>query len=193
VKKAALIGIASAIVVVLVVVLAPSPSSMTKKGSVGPRTAEACSETDPGDDCLPPLDFMGKDGTVWTKDALAGKVVMVNFWATWCRPCQTEIPALTATYHRHADAGFVLLGVMMDSDDVSDEELDAFAKRYNLDYPVVPLDGDIWREFGAPDALPTTLIYDRTGKLRLRQRGALSEASLRDDVEELLAEPAPGA
>lgn len=191
-KKAALIGIASTAVVVLVVVLAPSPSSVTKTGKVGPPTAEACSETSPGD-CLPPLDFMGVDGRVWTQDELAGKVVMINFWATWCRPCQAEIPALTATYHRHADAGFVLLGVMMDSDDVSEDELDAFAKRYELDYPVVPLDGDIWREFGAPDALPTTLIYDRTGKLRLRQRGALSEATLGDSVEELLAEPAPGA
>ena len=191
-KKAALIGVASAAVIVLVVILAPSPSSMTNKGKVGPARAEACTETAPGD-CLPPLDFMDMDGTVWPKDDLAGKVVMVNFWATWCRPCQAEIPALTATYHRHADAGFVLLGVMMDSDDVSDEELAAFAERYELDYPIVPLDSDIWNEFGPPDALPTTLIYDRTGKLRLRQRGALSEASLRDSVEELLAEPAPGA
>lgn len=190
-KKVAIIGALSAAVIALVVVAASwSVTRDGKKVKVGVRSAQACSQTEPAD-CLPQLDFVDTEGTDWPQELMAGKVVMINFWATWCHPCQAEVPALTATYQRYADKGFVLLGVMVDADSVGPSALDTFAKRWNLDYPVVPLDGTIWNEFGAPDVLPTTFIYDRTGKLRLRHRGALSESALEDVVEELLNEPAP--
>lgn len=168
-------------------------SSVSHEGvKVGIPSAQACSKSEPAD-CLPDLGYVDTDGTAWTREGLAGKVVMVNFWATWCAPCKAEIPALTATYRRHASEDFVLLGVMMDSDDVSEQALATFAQSVGLDYPVVPIDSEIWSAFDAPDALPMTFIYDRTGKLRLRHRGALSEGQLEGIVQELLAEPKPGA
>jgi thiol-disulfide isomerase/thioredoxin len=190
VKNFAFIGAVGAAALALFFVLS---SSVSHKGvKVGIRSAEACSKTEPTD-CLPDLSYLDTEGTAWPRESLTGKVVMINFWATWCAPCKYEIPALSATYKDYADKGFVLLGVMMDHDEVAGDELTEFAKSVGLAYPIVPIDADIWSTFNAPDALPMTFIYDRAGKLRLRHRGALSENQLESVVEELLAEPAPDA
>jgi thiol-disulfide isomerase/thioredoxin len=190
VKNIAFIGVVGVAALGLFFALSSSVGHQGVK--VGIRSAAACSETKPAE-CLPDLGYIDTDGTAWTREGLANKVVMVNFWATWCAPCKAEIPALTATYQRHASEDFVLLGVMMDSDDVSEQALDSFVQRVGLDYPVVPIDSDIWSAFDAPSALPMTFIYDRIGKLRLRHRGALSESQLESVVKELLAEPVPDA
>lgn len=189
-KNFAFIGAVGAAALALFFVLSSSVSHHGVK--VGIRSAEACSKTESAD-CLPDLSYLDTEGTAWTRESLARKVVMINFWATWCAPCKYEIPALTATYKHYADDGFVLLGVMMDHDEVAGEELAAFAKSVGLAYPIVPIDADIWSMFDAPDALPMTFIYDRAGKLRLRHRGALSESQLENVVKDLLAEPAPDA
>lgn len=185
-KKAAFFGVMVAAVAALVVILANS--SVTRTGvRMGPRSAEACNKED-ASECLPKIGYLDTAGTMWTDELLAGKVVIVNFWATWCAPCKHEIPAFTATYKKHASEGVVLLGVLVDSDAVDDEQLAAFSKQYNLDYPVVRIDQEIWYKFAEPDALPTTFVYDRQGKLRLRHRGALSESALEDVVTRLVAE-----
>lgn len=189
-KNVALFGAVGLSAVALFVILSSSVSSDGGKVKLGVPSAEACTSTEPTK-CLPHIDYLDKAGTAWTHDALAGKVVMVNFWATWCAPCKAEIPALTAAYEHHGDEGFVLLGVMMDSDTVDDEALAEFNKATGLDYPVVPIDADIWTAFDAPDALPTTFIYDRAGTLRLHHRGPLSEPDLEAVLAELMAESAP--
>lgn len=188
-RNIALVGVVGAVALALFFALSSSVSHEGVK--VGIRSAQACSASRPSE-CLPDLGYIDMDGTAWTREGLANKVVMINFWATWCGPCKAEIPALTATYQRHAREDFVLLGVMMDSDDVPEQELSAFAESVGLDYPVVPIDSDIWNAFEAPDALPMTFIYDRAGKLRLRHRGALSESQLESVLKDLLAEPTPG-
>jgi thiol-disulfide isomerase/thioredoxin len=190
VKNIAFIGVVGAAALALFFALSSSVSHEGVK--VGIRSAQACSETKPAE-CLPDLGYIDTEDTVWTRERLANKVVMINFWATWCAPCKAEIPALTATYQRHAGEDFVLLGVMMDSDEVSEQALASFAQSVGLDYPVVPIDSEIWSAFDAPEALPMTFIYDRSGKLRLRHRGALSESELERVVKELLAEPRPDA
>jgi thiol-disulfide isomerase/thioredoxin len=190
VRNIVFIGVVGAAALALFFALSSSVSHEGVK--VGIRSAEACSKSRPAE-CLPDLSYIDMDGTTWTREGLANKVVMINFWATWCAPCKAEIPALTAAYQSHAGEDFVLLGVMMDSDDVSEQALTAFSQSVGLDYPVVPIDAEIWAAFDAPEALPMTFIYDRAGKLRLRHRGALSESQLESVVKELLAEPVPGA
>lgn len=168
-------------VVGLVIVLASS--SVSKHGvKLGPKSAEACTKNGP--ECLPRIGYADTTDTLWTNEALADKVVMVNFWATWCAPCKSEVPALTSVYQKYKDRGFVLLGVV--TDNPTDPQLAEFSRRYNLGYPVVPADQIIFEAFGWPDALPTTFIYDRSGTLRLRHRGAISSAALDKAIAELI-------
>jgi peroxiredoxin len=101
------------------------------------------------------------DGKEWSLSALRGKVVLVNFWATWCPPCRKEMPDLNALYSRFRDQGFLVLAI-------SDEDtgkLAAFVKEHHVAYPVL-LDpgGKVSEQFGA-EGIPKSYVYDRDGKL----------------------------
>lgn len=185
----ALAVIVAAVAVGLVAFVLLQMSRVTGGGvEVGVQEAEACKEA-AGDECLPRVMFHDSDGTTWSPQNLRGKVVMINFWATWCQPCVAEVPALQATYSRYQDDGFVLLGLV--TDDPSEAKLAGFANRTGLAYPVVYANRELLSAFQFPSALPTTFLYDRTGKLRFRHRGPLSASRLEKLVKALLAEPAP--
>jgi thiol-disulfide isomerase/thioredoxin len=149
-----------------------------------PKAQAGCTEDAPR--CLPKLTMTDTSGTSWSPEALAGKVVVVNVWATWCKPCEAEIPDLSAIHQKYAARGVVLIGLL--NDGVDDSTLAAFVRRHGLDYPVVRMDEELYRAFDHPDALPTTFIYDRSGHLRFDRSGAMSEKRLAATLDPLIAE-----
>lgn len=127
---------------------------------LGAGTAKACDRTG---ECMPQLSFVDTNGVAYTPETLAGKVVIVNFWATWCPPCLKEIPDLVQVYEQHG-ADVVILGVLS-GDNVSSQELLDFASANMLSYPIVRATREIGNAFGNPGSLPTTFVYDRRGNL----------------------------
>ena len=116
-----------------------------------------------------------------------GRWVLVNFWASWCEPCEEEAPALQKFQRRHGDAGFTVLGI--DSQDLSDDARE-FVQRYDLTYPQLrDGDGDAADDFGTT-GVPESFLVDPRGKVRLVFPGLVTEEYLAEQVAPLL--PADG-
>jgi len=96
---------------------------------------------------------------------LSGKVVLVDFWATWCQPCKKEMPGYQRLAERYGSQGFAVVGfkfdTMMDTEDPA-----LFAKKIGVRYPLAIASDDLKQGFGGIEGLPTTMLYDRQGILR---------------------------
>jgi cytochrome c biogenesis protein CcmG, thiol:disulfide interchange protein DsbE len=126
------------------------------------------------------------DGAPLTADALRGRVVLVNFWATWCLPCRVEMPLLQRMYDRHRDRGLVVLGLSVDRGDPA--TVRAFLRERGVTYPVAVVGGNVARAFGGVRGYPTSILVDRTGVVRHSVIGPLAAASMEPAVRRLLAE-----
>jgi thiol-disulfide isomerase/thioredoxin len=105
--------------------------------------------------------------------ALRGKVVLVNFWATWCPPCREEIPDLIALQAKYKDT-LQIIGVAQDSGSI--EDVRKFAAEHGMNYPSVLSSPEIEKLFPGVYALPTTFILDREGRLAQKHIGMLTAA-----------------
>jgi peroxiredoxin len=101
------------------------------------------------------------DGRTWTRKALLGKVVVVNFWATWCPPCRKEMPDLDALYKKFKDQGLIVLAIS----DEDEAKVRAFLKTRPVSYPVMLDKGRQVNELYRVEGIPKTYIYGRDGKL----------------------------
>ena len=104
------------------------------------------------------------NGKSWTLKDLKGKVVMVNFWATWCPPCQKEMPDLEALYNKYKDSGFVILAISQD-DETDKEKVAPFVAERKITYPIF-LDPaqKVGKEFEV-NGIPKSFVYNRDGIL----------------------------
>jgi cytochrome c biogenesis protein CcmG/thiol:disulfide interchange protein DsbE len=116
-----------------------------------------------------------------------GRVVVVNFWASWCDPCKTETPLLERWHRTIAAQGGTVLGI--DEQDVTSDAV-GFAHRYGLTYPLLrDGPGAKQKDFGVT-GVPETLVIDRRGRVAATDRGPVDDAFFRQKVLPLLKEPA---
>ena len=127
-------------------------------------------------------DLEGK--TVRSSD-FKGKVVVLDFWATWCPPCRAEIPDFIALQKKYSSEGLAVIGVSVDQ--ASLKTVKAFAEKNGINYPVVLADNKIVDSFGGIDGLPTTFLIDRNGNIVKQHLGFTPSTTIEKEVKALLA------
>jgi len=114
-----------------------------------------------------------------------GKVVILDFWATWCPPCALEIPHFVTLQEQYWDMGFTMLGVAVNSGDVG--MVNSFARKYRINYPILMADDQVQKAFGGIGSIPTTFIIDATGNMRHKYIGYRDKAVFETAILPLLA------
>jgi thiol-disulfide isomerase/thioredoxin len=125
------------------------------------------------------FDLVDAQGKRHRLDDYRGRWVVVNFWATWCVPCIQEIPEIAEFQRAHPKV--VVIGISMDEGDAA--KVKRFAAKLGHHYPLVLASPKVQAQLGEPRALPTTKIYDPSGKLVYDRVGRVSKKSLEDATE----------
>ena len=118
----------------------------------------------------------GLDGGEVSLAALEGKVVVLNFWASWCGPCRQEMPDFQKAWEEHQDQGVVFVGIAVDD---TEAEARRFAQQVGVTYPLaMDTTGDVARSYRLR-AVPSTYFIDREGKLATTLHGLANQGALR--------------
>lgn len=117
--------------------------------------------------------------------AYKGQVVLLDFWATWCPPCRSELGRLDKMYKELKDKGFTLIGMTVDDGPVT--EVAQAVSQFSLSYPVGWAGPEVQKAYGGIRAVPTKFLLDKTGAVQKRYVGVVPEEQIRADVATLLA------
>ena len=137
-------------------------------------------------DAAPEFAVKGMDGKTVSLAGARGKVALLNFWATWCGPCQMEVPDLVELQTKYKDR-LQVIGLVVD--DTDEEAVRNFAKRYGINYPVAMATNDIRFLFGGVPALPTSFIIDAQGRVVQKHIGLRDAVLYETEIRALLGLP----
>lgn len=179
-RGAAWLAMGAVALALLLIYLAPGASLPSDDDDVG-QVADAAIVGNQA-----PMHFTLKDmnGVDVKLSSFKGKIVMLNFWATWCPPCKVEIPDLIELQKQYGD-DLVILGVSIDD---TPDQLKPFASEYHVNYPMLVGKGrdDVIEAFGGTWALPSTAIIGRDGKIAQKHTGIRSREQFESDIKGLL-------
>ena len=114
---------------------------------------------------LPNFSLTDLEGHPVSSSELRGKVVLVDFWATWCQPCKKEMPGYQRLADRYGSRGLAVVGFKFETMPDVEDPLQ-FARKIGVHYPLAVASDDLKQKFGGIEGLPTTMLYDRNGTLR---------------------------
>jgi thiol-disulfide isomerase/thioredoxin len=171
-KKTSFLVIAVAVLVSLTLVVQRTRRiSAAPRSSVPAAAASASSVSDPGTEDAPNITVKDLNGADVSLAQYKGKVVLVNFWATWCGPCRIDIPWLIEFQNKYGARGFTVLGMAMDEGGksdvdpfVRDERFDVGGQKVGMNYPILLGNDDVSDKFGGLLGLPTSVLISRDGK-----------------------------
>jgi cytochrome c biogenesis protein CcmG/thiol:disulfide interchange protein DsbE len=132
----------------------------------------------------PNFSLQTQNGKVIELSKLKGKVVLVNFWATWCPPCRAEIPDFIEVYNTYKSKGFEIVGIALDEEGWS--KVAPYIEEVKMNYPVVLGSEKVIQQYGGIKAIPTTFIIDKKGYIAGSQVGLLSKELVEQKLKSLL-------
>lgn len=153
----------------LSLLVAPGCGSSGPKGSIGSPAAE--------------FSLTALDGSAVRLEDYAGRIVILDFWATWCRPCQLEIPHFTALEAEYGPRGLAVIGVSVND---REDNVRVFAERMQINYPMALGNDALVQAYGGFNAIPTTFVIGPDGKIAARYTGYQDKQVFTGVIEKLL-------
>ncbi len=137
-----------------------------------------------GSTLAPDFTLPTSDGKNLKLSDLKGKVVIIDFWATWCGPCRRGIPDLIDLKKKYGSKGFEIVGVSLDTD--TKNEVVPFIKDQGMNYPVVYGNSIVAQAYGGVRAIPTSFVIDKQGKIVASYEGLMPKSTYENHIKKLL-------
>jgi thiol-disulfide isomerase/thioredoxin len=134
---------------------------------------------------LPEFSVKDLQGQDISSADLRGKVVLIDFWATWCQPCKKEMPGYQELLNRYGPRGFAVIGLKLDIMRDTEEPV-LFARKIGVSYPLAVAGDELKQKFGGIEGLPTAMLYDRHGILRKKVIGFEYTSAFESELTPLL-------
>jgi cytochrome c biogenesis protein CcmG/thiol:disulfide interchange protein DsbE len=138
--------------------------------------AAACASAREEATPAPEFSLQDLQGNSLSLSSYKGKVLILNFWATWCPPCRREIPDFIEAYRDLKDKGLEILGISVD--DLSAEALRDWTQKAGMNYPVAMATAKIIADYQPGEFIPATIVIDRRGRIRYRQSSLMDKETL---------------
>ncbi len=174
--------IAVAAVAVLAAYFLFDRSEPKATGAVRPVTPTDVSAARSGGGAAPSFSLPDLGGRSVSLADFRGKVVVLDFWATWCPPCRREIPDFIALQKQYGTEGLQIVGIALDEP----EKVQAFARQNGMNYPVLLGTDDVAMRYGGIEGIPTTFIIDRGGRIVNRLEGYRPRSVFEEEIRKLL-------
>jgi len=191
--KKSLLVIIAVVAVIAATYLADRATRQPRKGAIGLTVANSTAKSNSAAKPAPDVTLKDLDGKDLSLAQYKGKVVLVNFWATWCEPCQVEIPWLIEMQQKYSAKGFTVLGIAMDEEGasvvtpwVNKERFEVNGSKSQMNYPIVIGNDSAADKFGGLLGYPTSILVTRDGKIVKRITGLISYEEISKSIESQL-------
>lgn len=151
----------------------------------GPYPPNYVPESQKSTAMAPDFTLPTSDGKTLKLSDLKGKIVIIDFWATWCPPCRKGIPDLISLKKKYGSKGLEIVGISVDQPETKPEVV-PFIKEYGINYPVVYSNNSVVQQYGGIRSIPTSFIIDREGKIVASYVGLYPESTYEKHIKELL-------
>jgi peroxiredoxin len=156
--------------------------SEPKAGDARPASQESVGAAGSGGGAAPAFSLPDLSGEVVSLADFRGKVVVLDFWGTWCPPCRREIPDFISLQKEYGAEGLQIVGVALDEP----EKVQDFARQNGMNYPVLLGTNNVAVLYGGIEGLPTTFIIDRSGRIVSRLEGYRAKSVFEEEIRRLL-------
>lgn len=183
-----MIGLISSLLLVSVIVFGcgknEKKTSKTAAEETKVQPVAEQQQNDPSYDKAPDFTLKDLNGNNVSLSDYAGKLVFVNFWATWCPPCRAEIPGFIRLYDKYKDQGLAIIGISADRDGI--EVVKRFVDANKVNYPIVMYNMEVIQKYGGITGIPTTFVVNRKGEVVNKFVGFPGEQAFENEIQKWL-------